>query len=68
MMLLMISAVADFAREVRPELWRRYLAIFLDGLRARPGDETPLPARPLAMDQVGAVMHRSGARRGRPPG
>ena len=68
MVQLMLFGIVDAAGEVSPDLWRRYLTIVLDGLRARPGDETPLPARPLAMDQVGAVMHRSGARRGRPPG
>ncbi len=67
MVQLMLFGIVDSTGEVSPDLWRRYLTIVLDGLRARP-DETPLPVRPLAMDEVDAVMHRSGARRGRPPG
>ena len=31
---LMTGAVADFANDVEPELWRRSLALLLDGLRA----------------------------------
>ncbi|TDC26082.1 TetR/AcrR family transcriptional regulator [Kribbella albertanoniae] len=37
---LMLGAVTDHVG--RPELWRRYLALLLDGLRARP-DLAPLP-------------------------
>jgi AcrR family transcriptional regulator len=68
MVQLMLFGLVDATGEASPDLWRRYLAIVLDGLRARPGDETPLEVQPLALDQVGDVMHRSGARRGRPPG
>lgn len=39
MQLMMISSMTTPAE---PELWRRYLALLLDGLRARP-DLTPLP-------------------------
>ncbi len=31
----MLSAVADYAGAVSPEVWRRQLTIVLDGLRAR---------------------------------
>lgn len=45
---LMIGAVAEYTGDVRPELWRRYLGILLDGLRA---DSTrKLPLRPAALD------------------
>ncbi|MFF1820137.1 TetR family transcriptional regulator [Kribbella sp. NPDC058245] len=37
---LMLGAVTDHLD--RPDLWRRYLALLLDGMRARP-DLTPLP-------------------------
>jgi AcrR family transcriptional regulator len=43
---IMASTVMEFGGEVEPELYRRYLAILLDGLRARPGAE-PLPVEPL---------------------
>lgn len=55
MMLRMISAVADFTREVRPELWRRYVAIFLDGMRADRAELTPLPEPPIDPVEVDAV-------------
>jgi hypothetical protein len=32
---LMVGAVIDAGRDVSPDLWRRYLAIMLQGLRAR---------------------------------
>jgi AcrR family transcriptional regulator len=41
---LMLGAVTEHMGQ--PELWRRYLALLIDGMRARP-DLTPLPQRPL---------------------
>src|SRR5260370_893476 len=29
----MLSAAAEYAGQVRPDIWRRYLALILDGLR-----------------------------------
>jgi AcrR family transcriptional regulator len=40
------------ARERDPQLWRRYLALMIDGLR--PGATTPLPAPPLRSVQIEA--------------
>jgi AcrR family transcriptional regulator len=40
-MINMVEAIANFAKPVNPELWRRYLAIILDGVRA---DDTSRPA------------------------
>lgn len=39
----------------QPELWRRYLALFLDGLRARP-DQGPLPLIAPADESMHAMM------------
>src|SRR5579884_1000811 len=36
MMFLMLTAVLDASRDVKPDLWRRYLEIFIQGLRAEP--------------------------------
>jgi AcrR family transcriptional regulator len=55
MLLRMIAAVAEFTREVRPELWRRYLAILLDGLRVDRAELTELsetPIDPVEVDEV----------------
>ena len=41
----MIDAVMGLPAEPPSELWRRYLAVILDGLRARPR-QAPLPEGP----------------------
>jgi AcrR family transcriptional regulator len=53
---LMLSTVIDGARDVEPELWRRYLQIVIQGLRADPGPPEILPVGPLAPDNVDRVM------------
>lgn len=53
---LMLGTVVDFSREVSPELWRRFLTLVLDGLRARRDDATPLPVPALAEPQLDAAM------------
>jgi AcrR family transcriptional regulator len=45
--------VAEMTSEVVPELWRRYLALMLDGLRASAA--TPLPHPPLTRTQLQRV-------------
>lgn len=41
---LMLTSLLDVSREIEPRLWRRYLAIFLDGLRpSEPRSEVPPP-------------------------
>lgn len=49
MIQLMVAAVTDHTGH--PDLWRRYLQLLLDGLRARP-DIAPLPR----LDDDGAVL------------
>jgi AcrR family transcriptional regulator len=44
----MLGAIADFSRDVEPELYKRYLAIVLDGLRPR-DDLEPLPVDALSI-------------------
>jgi AcrR family transcriptional regulator len=41
---LMLGAVADFARHVSPNLWRRYLAIVLEGMKSPEPPSLPCPA------------------------
>lgn len=53
---LMLGSVLDFSRDVEPELWRRFLVIVLDGLRARRDGATPLPVAALDEDQVDRAM------------
>jgi AcrR family transcriptional regulator len=42
----MVNTIVDFSRDVEPELYKRYLAIVLDGLRPR-DDLEPLPVEAL---------------------
>ena len=53
---LMTGAIADFASDVEPQLWRRALALQLDGLRARRDAPTPLPVGPLDAEQADRAM------------
>lgn len=52
---LMVTAVIDYAQDAAPGVWRRYLAILLDGLRA---ERTPLAPASLSDDQLDGVMAR----------
>ena len=56
----MLGASADFGGELSPELWRRFLGIVLDGLRARRDGPTPLAPdalEPAQVDEAVAGLH-----------
>lgn len=56
---LLISAVGvvDFTSQVDSQVWRRHLAVLIDGLRARPGGlTTPLAPEPLDDEQLDQCM------------
>ncbi|MTD54544.1 TetR/AcrR family transcriptional regulator [Amycolatopsis pithecellobii] len=53
---VMLGALVDFSQPVRPELWRRYLAVFLDGLRRCPGQDKPLPEPALTGEELAATL------------
>ena len=46
----MLNTIVDFSRDVEPDLYKRYLAIVLDGLRPR-DDLEPLPVDALGVGQ-----------------
>ena len=50
----MIGSVAQYTRHT-PDAWRRYLEIFIDGLRARP-DTPPLSTPPLTSEDLDTAM------------
>ncbi|WP_369830874.1 TetR/AcrR family transcriptional regulator [Mycobacterium sp. 1245852.3] len=52
---LLAGTVSEYAGHVEPQLWRRYLAIFLDGLRPRRG-QRPLAIAALDDEQLDAAM------------
>jgi AcrR family transcriptional regulator len=55
----MIGSAAELATTRAPELWRRYLAMVLDGLRTP--DPHPLPQPGLSIDEAGAALHEAHA-------
>jgi AcrR family transcriptional regulator len=60
LVLHMVAASAEYAGEVRPDLWRRYLALLFDGLRAvrDEGARLPGPALGVAdLDRAKAAWH-----------
>ena len=50
-----LNAVAERSRDVSPDLYRRYLQLMLNSLRARP-DQLELPVPALTVDQTHAAM------------
>lgn len=48
--------VVDFTASADPDVWRRHLSVVLDGLRARPGENTPLAPDPLDDEQMEVCM------------
>lgn len=52
---LLAGTVSEWAGHVEPELWRRYVALLLEGMRSRP-DIKPLEVAPLDQQQMLAAM------------
>jgi AcrR family transcriptional regulator len=55
-MQLALSAIMDRSRTLAPELYRRYLALFLDGIRPHRRAHTPLPVEALSAERTHLVM------------
>jgi AcrR family transcriptional regulator len=54
MIAFMVTSAAEYTHDVDPELWRRYLAIALDGLRG----DSALPHEALGIVEVTECMSR----------
>lgn len=52
---LMTGAVSEYAGEMSVDLWRRYVAVLLQGMRCQPGLER-LPVVALSSDELDAAM------------
>jgi AcrR family transcriptional regulator len=52
---LLAGTVTEFAGHVDPDLWRRYVAILLDGMRYR-DDQAPLPVDALDSEALDLAM------------
>jgi AcrR family transcriptional regulator len=53
----MVAAAAEYAWQVRPAVWRRYLALILDALRPASASGRPLLEPELSPDEMAEVMH-----------
>ncbi|WP_166909077.1 TetR/AcrR family transcriptional regulator [Mycobacterium sp. DL440] len=52
---LLAGAVSEFAGHVDPHLWRRYVAILLDGMRCH-ADQSPIPVKALDKEGLDTAM------------
>lgn len=52
----MLGAVVDYGRDVKPDLWRRYLRVMLRGMRAEPTAPDPLPVSALTHDELDGLL------------
>ncbi|WP_063039637.1 TetR/AcrR family transcriptional regulator [Nocardia grenadensis] len=48
----MVDGLAEFAKPINPDIWRRYMAITLNGIRADNVARQELPVRALTDDEV----------------
>ena len=58
-----LTQATEFSRRASPELWRRYLALFLDGIRPERAGVTPLPVRAMLPEEMEKAMRESAPRR-----
>ena len=52
----MLTTAAEYAAQARPEIWRRYLTLIVDGLRPSRAETTPLPADALTPEEMVIAM------------
>jgi AcrR family transcriptional regulator len=57
MIAFMLASLAEYAAGVTPDVWRRYLAMIIDGLRPSRGDASPLPVPAPTARELGELMH-----------
>jgi AcrR family transcriptional regulator len=53
---LMLSSAAEYASDVKPEIWLRYMTLIVDGLRPARDDVTPFPVSALSPEDMVRVM------------
>jgi hypothetical protein len=57
MIAFMLATLAQYADPVTPGIWRRYLALLIDGLRPARETPSPLPVPAPTSGELGALMH-----------
>jgi len=61
-LVFVLTEAAQIARPTRPDLWRRYLALILDGMRPVREALTPLPVPALPPDELEKAMRHHAPR------
>ncbi len=56
MIAFMLASLAEYAAAVSPDVWRRYLALLIDGLRPSRGAASPLPVPAPTVRELGELM------------
>src|SRR3984957_10761885 len=56
MIAFMLASLAEYASAVTPDVWRRYLAMLVDGLRPSRGEASPLPVPAPTARELGELM------------
>ena len=54
---MMLGTVIDATREIKPDAWRRYLTLALDGFAVGKGEFGDLPGEPLTPDEFDEALH-----------
>jgi AcrR family transcriptional regulator len=62
MIVFMLSSVAEYASASRPDVWRRYLTLLIDGLRPARDTVSELPATAPTAEDLEAAMCSHGQR------
>jgi AcrR family transcriptional regulator len=60
--IFVLTEATQLAREVSPEIWRRYLSLVLDGMRPQREGITPLPVPALTPEELEKTMRQSAPR------
>jgi AcrR family transcriptional regulator len=62
MIAYMLASIAEYAASATPEIWRRYLAMLIDGLRPARDGITELPVPAPTVDDLARLMTAPGQR------
>jgi len=58
----LLASVAEYAGPVQPDIWRRYLALIVDGMRASRDGVSELPVAALTPEEIERSMRAHGER------
>jgi AcrR family transcriptional regulator len=61
-LLFVLTEAAQLARDVSPEIWRRYLTLVMDGLRPEREGVSPLPVPAMRPDELEMTMRQNAPR------